>query len=125
MVAEKLGCQPGDCILHVKRLRFIEERPVALHDAYLTQVQIDQAALEKSGSLYALLEKLGVHLLEAEEHLDAIAATPKLAGLLNLPKGAPLLQITRTTWDVQHRPIEFVWAIYPANFYRYTVRLHR
>ncbi len=125
IVAAKLGCEPGGPVLHIKRLRFIEERPVALHDAYLTRLDIDQAALDEIGSLYSLLESMEVHLLEAEEHLDAIAAHTELASLFNIPKGAPLLQISRTTWDDRHHPIEFVLAIYPANFYRYTVRLYR
>ncbi len=124
-VAAQLGCPPGQTLLHIKRLRLADDRPVGVHDAYLTRLDIDLPDLNKVGSLYRLLEQRGVDLVEAEEHLDAIAADVELAGLLKVPKGAPLLQLMRISWDRQHVPTEVVQAIYRANFYRYTVRLHR
>jgi GntR family transcriptional regulator len=124
-VTSQLGCVSGQQLLHIKRLRLADERPVAVHDAYLTRLDIDLPELTKVGSLYQLLEQKGVDLVEAEEHLDAIAANVELAGLLKVPKGAPLLQLIRISWDRQRVPTEFVRAIYRANFYRYTVRLHR
>jgi GntR family transcriptional regulator len=103
----------------------VDDRPVGLHDAYLTRRDILRPDLLRVGSLYSLLEQMGVQLAEAEEHLDAIIADAALAGLLKVPKGAPLLQVSRITRDQNHVPIEVVHAIYRANFYRYTVKLYR
>jgi len=124
-VAEYLDCAPGQPVLHIKRLRLADERPVGVHDAYLPRLDIDLTELNRVGSLYRLLEQKGVDLVEAEEHLYGIAADFEFAGLLKFPKGAPLLQLMRISWDRQRVPIEVVQAIYRANFYRYTVRLHR
>jgi GntR family transcriptional regulator len=82
-------------------------------------------ALENIGSLYVLLEQKGIELLEAEETLEAILADEEVAGLLDIPHGAPLLKVTRLTWDRDRTPIELVIALYRADFYRYAVRLRR
>lgn len=124
-VAVQLACVPGQQLLHIKRLRLADERPVGVHDVYLTRLDLDRAELIRMGSLYRLLEQKGITLVEAEEHLDAIAADVELAGLLKVPKGAPLLQLMRISWDRQHVPTEIVQATYRANFYRYTVKLYR
>lgn len=124
-VAEKLQRPHGSPVLHIKRLRLVDDRPAALHQAYLTQLDLEEDDLIRVGSLYRLLEEQGIKLAEAEENLDAIVADTELAALLKVSRGAPLLQVARTTWNQHHVPIEVVWAIYRANFYRYTVKLYR
>jgi DNA-binding GntR family transcriptional regulator len=48
-----------------------------------------------------------------------------VARLLSIKPGAPLLKVTRLTWDRDHNPVELVIALYRADFYRYSVRLRR
>jgi GntR family transcriptional regulator len=125
IVAVRLGLEPGTHVLRVKRLRIVDNRPVALHDAYVNRLDLHRDALENIGSLYVLLEQKGIELLEAEETLEAILADEEVAGLLDIPHGAPLLKVTRLTWDRDRTPIELVFAFYRADFYRYAVRLRR
>jgi len=124
-IAEQLYISPRARVLHLKRLRLVEGRAVALHDAYITRTDITRADLERRGSLYALLESKGISLLEADETLEAIAADAEVAQQLSIEEGAPLLKATRISWDRTHTPIEHVVALYLADFYRYTVRLRR
>lgn len=124
-IAPRLGVEPGAPVLHLKRLRLVDERPVALHDAYISRTDLQRDRLEALGSLYAALEQLGITLMEADETLEAIATDIELSRLLEVRTGAPLLKATRLTWDSDHTPIEHVVAYYRADFYRYTVRLHR
>ncbi len=125
MVATRLQLEPRTPVLHIKRLRFVGRRPVALHDVYLSYTDFERKELESAGSLYAVLEAHNIQLAEAEEHLEATKADAQLAAWLNVPHGEPLLKVTRLTWDHQHIPIETVVAIYRADLYRYTVRLKR
>jgi GntR family transcriptional regulator len=125
IVAVRLGLKRGTKVLRVKRLRLVENRPAALHDAYLTRLDLDHAALERIGSLYTLLEQQGITLVEAEETLEATLADSEIADLLEVPCHAPLLKITRLAWDRHHTPVEFLVACYRADFYRYAVRLRR
>ncbi len=124
-IAEQLYISPRARVLHLKRLRLVEGRAVALHDAYVTRTDLTRSELDRRGSLYALLEAKGVTLLEADETLEAVAADEESAALLGVEVGAPLLKATRLSWDRTHTPIEHVVALYLADFYRYTVRLRR
>ena len=124
-VAKRLALNTEQAVVRLKRLRLIEDRPVAVHDAYINRQDLDRETLEKVGSLYALLEQRGVELVEAEETIEATAADDDTAHLLDTPLGAPLLKVTRLTWDHEHIPVELVVALYRADFYRYAVRLRR
>lgn len=112
-------------LLHIKRVRLAAGRKVAVHDAYLTYTDIVRDELEAVGSLYTLLERKGVRMVEADETLEAIVADKELAELLDIKRGAPLLKASRLSWDCSSTLIEYVQAIYRADFYRYTVRLQR
>ena len=125
VVAERLSLEPGQEVVHLIRLRLVNTRPVALHDAYVTRTDFTREDVEAIRSLYALLERLGVELLEADETLEAIVADTETASLLRVQRGAPLLKATRLTWDRHHKPVELVTALFRADFYRYTVRLRR
>ncbi len=52
-----------------------------------------------------LSEQLGVQLGGATQTITAVSATKQDAGLLGVPKGAPLLRVERTTWDADGRPV--------------------
>ncbi len=124
-VAANLRLEPGAAVLHVRRLRLVEGRPVALHDAYVNCIDLTRAELDAGGSLYALLEQRGFELAEADETLEAVIADATTGELLQVPRGAPLLKVTRVTWDRHHMPVETVTALYRADFYRYTIHLRR
>lgn len=124
-IARRLGIEPDAVVTYIKRLRLADERPVAVHDAYLNHRQITRSELEKIGSLYELLERTGVQLLEADETLEAGAADDEIAALLGIEPGAPVLIASRLSWDHLHAPVEWVRAVYRADFYRYAVRLRR
>jgi GntR family transcriptional regulator len=124
-IAASLNIEPGTSVLHLRRLRLVEGRPVALHDAHVNTIQITRAELDAVGSLYTLLEQRGIELAEADETLEATTADAVTGELLQVPRGAPLLKVTRLTWDRRHMPVEVVTALYRADFYRYTIHLRR
>lgn len=124
-VAASLNLEPGTSVLHLRRLRLVDGRPVALHDAYVSYVHLTRAELDAVGSLYTLLEQRSIELSEADETLEAVIADASTAELLSVPRGAPLLKATRLTWDRHHTPVEVVTALYRADFYRYTIHLRR
>lgn len=124
-VAADLELFVGAPVLHLRRLRLVDGCPVALHDAYVTRTDITRAELDAVGSLYALLEQRGIELGEAHEVLEAIVADTMTAELLGIRRGAPLIRVTRTTWDRYHTPIETIIALYRADLYHYSVILRR
>jgi len=124
-IAPYLRIPPGKHVLRIYRLRLANDYPVGLHDSYISYTNIALHELESVGSLYELLESKGIILDEAEETIEAVAATIEQGRLLNLPPGAPLLLVSRVVYTPDRLPIEFVRAYYHPGLYRYIIRLKR
>jgi len=129
-VAKALGLPTGATVDRVRRLRLANSRPAGIHDAYLLRGAVDLTRLDENASLYQLLEGRGIVLTAATETLEAVAAGDDEAQLLQLPAGAPLLQVVRTTLGRRpggrfDEPIEYVVARYRPDLYRYSVSLQR
>ena len=125
-VAERLKISPGDEVLRIKRLRFADQRPGSMHDAYLLRdLPVTRAELEEVGSLYQVLESKNIHISGGLDEIESIPADQELSGLLEVDEGSPLVLLTRLTEGLSGNPIELVIAAYRADFYRYTIRLRR
>jgi GntR family transcriptional regulator len=66
------------------------------------------------GSLFSTLEHdYGVELAYADEEVDATVAAGRVAQLLNLRAGAPLLRMRQVIYSSKTKPV-----IYVIGFYR-------
>jgi len=107
-------------VVFVERLRFAGGEPLARLRNYLPTrlVELSDRALEERG-LYQLLRGAGIHLRVATQVVGARAATAAEARLLEEPRGAPLLMMSRTTYDDSGRVVEFGTHIYRASRYTF------
>jgi len=124
-IARGLMLEDGASVLRVMRLRLANEEAVGLHDAYLNGVDITRRELDEKQSLYALLSEKGVTLTEGDDIIEAIEADERMSELLNVRPGSALLQLTRCSRDSNGRTVEYIKAVYRADFYRYAIRLKR
>jgi GntR family transcriptional regulator len=125
-LVQNLDVPQGSLVLRIHRVRFANDNPVGIHDSYLAPgISFSQEELEKEESLYSLLEKKGIILLESEEYLEAIGAIKEESELLGVPLKYPLLLVSRIVFGLDKKPIEYVRAIYHSDFYRYSIRLRR
>ncbi len=85
--------------LRVARLRLANEQPIAVLSSWLAATVDLSPADDFSGSLYQLLAERGAVPVSAEQFLDAVNATSALAKLLEVPRRAALLAVTRVTYD--------------------------
>jgi GntR family transcriptional regulator len=123
-VAAALRLQVGDMVICVERLLRFNEDPVVFDQIYLLAELFSGLTLERlrSGdrSLYSLFESdFGVRMINAEEHLRAVAADGYTAGLLNLPEGHPLLLVERTAYTYGNKPVEWRRGLYCTNQHYY------
>lgn len=123
-VAVALGLQPGDSVLHVKRLLRFNGEPVVFDQIYLVADLFNGLALEglRAGerSLYSLFEgDFGVRMIHAEEHLRAVAADLQSAELLGVQKGEPLLLVERTAYTYGNKPVEWRRGLYCTRRHYY------
>jgi GntR family transcriptional regulator len=97
-VAEAMGVPEGAGLFRITRLRFFEERPVALHEAYLPPepgARIAALDLSRTTIIGELRAALRLKCVEAWRRIDAMAADTPLARPLEITAGAPVLVVTR------------------------------
>jgi GntR family transcriptional regulator len=71
-------------------------------------------------SLYSLFESdFGVRMINAEEHLRAVAADPESAGMLGVAVGDPLLLVERTAYTYGNKPVEWRRGLYYTRNHYY------
>jgi GntR family transcriptional regulator len=119
-IATALGLPEGSTVVHIRRLRMIEHRPLAILTNYMPpQIAPTREELSQKG-FYDLLREKGVEISIGVQQIGARLATAEEARLLNEPPGAALLTMQRTAYDPQHRAIEFGMHVYRASQYTYS-----
>jgi GntR family transcriptional regulator len=124
-VARRLRIPKGTPVQVIVRRRTANGEPMGLHESYvLSEFEIDEQELRRAGSLYAILHKR-YHLIltEADETIEAVAASAGEARLLGIRRGAPLLRTERLSYDRRRRPIELSRMLYCGDRYRYHTQL--
>jgi GntR family transcriptional regulator len=125
-VAEMLELPPRTEVLRVQRLRLANLEPMAVETLFVEAARFPglEERLTDNGSFYALLRtEYGIALEEAEETIESGIASPSDSQLLGTEMGWPMLLLTRRTWDVEGRPVEFVRSLYRGDRYRFITRL--
>jgi DNA-binding GntR family transcriptional regulator len=123
-VAQALAVAPGSPVFRLRRLRLADGAPLALLPNYLSCSLLDVApeTFESTG-LYDLIRAAGVHITVAEQIVGAAKASAPDAGLLDEPRGAPLLTMRRTAYDEAGTAVEFGNHLYRASRYSFSLTL--
>lgn len=123
-VAQALKLGPGERVYCLRRLRFVNSKPVAIVTSYLPGrlfSGIDKQDLEQQ-SLYHVIEHIYRRKLHwAEEIIGAVTAKQEDAGILETVPGNALLMIKETTYDSQQIPIEYSISLLRGDRYTASV----
>jgi GntR family transcriptional regulator len=127
-VAARLNLEPGEPIVEIERLRFVENEPVVLTTTYLPHTLVpglETADLTRR-SLYEYLQtEFGVSLARGRRTIEAVAADTRQATLLGVRKGSPLVFLQSVSYLADDRPIEFYLAFHRGDRSRFEVELMR
>jgi len=124
-LASVLALPAGAAVLSVERLRLADGTPLAVMHNYLPAGLVmgrTEEVLGKTG-LYDLLRSQGVALHAGEQVIGARHATAHEARLLQAPRTATVLTMTRTTFDAAGRPVEHGSHAYLADRYSFKMTL--
>jgi DNA-binding GntR family transcriptional regulator len=124
-IASVLSLPAGAAVLRVERLRLADGTPLALMHNYLAAGLLKgrpEHLLDKTG-LYEQLRSQGVELHAGEQVIGARQATSHEAKLLQAPRSATVLTMTRTTFDASGRPVEHGSHAYLADRYSFKMTL--
>lgn len=119
-----LNLVEGAPVVVLERLRYARDEPLALMHNYLPADLVDlQAADLRRHGLYELLRGAGINLRIAAQSIGARAASATEARLLGERRNAPLLTMTRTTYDDTGRIVEYATHLYRASIYTFELTL--
>jgi len=123
-VAHALNLAAGADVLHVERLRYAEDEPLALLRNHLPAglAEVTREALEARG-LYQVLRDSGVQMRIADQTIGARKATAAEGRLLGEVRGAPLLTMSRTAYDHAGHAVEYGDHVYRASRYSFELTL--
>jgi GntR family transcriptional regulator len=127
-VTEALALQPNEKILQLRRVRHANTLPMGIECSSLP-LHLCPDLLDKfdpRASLYKILEEqYGVHMVVADEVVEAGLASAEDAELLRIAEGSPVFFFTRTSYIQSGRPVEHVKATYRGDRYKIVNRLTR
>lgn len=123
-VAKQLQIEPGDPIIAAERLLSFDGAPVVLDEIYLLGELFGGLTLERlrayDRSLYSLFETaFGVRMIRAEEHIRAVAADARMARILQVELGSPLLLVERVAYSYGDKPVEWRRGFYSTRQHYY------
>jgi GntR family transcriptional regulator len=127
-VAADLQLSPGEPVIVLERLRYVDDEPWVLATTYLPQrLAPDLPDKDLSNqSLYAVLEgTYGVRLVRGKRSIEASVANAGLARSLGISRGAPVLVLSSLSVGEDGRPVETFVAYHRGDRSRFEVELTR
>lgn len=130
-VAEALEVRVGAKVFRSHRLLLAEGEVMGLAISWIAPRLLRGVAAPTAeeltrGSLYEwMLRSCGTRLVRAREYIEASGAEPEMAGLLEVPAGAPLLIARRQSFDESGKPAEYSVLRFRSDRYRFHLEVTR
>lgn len=127
-VAQLLALPPGEPVLYVSRLRYVEDKPLIVTEGYLPWdlgEKVMTEDLEQVPIIHLITKKYRIAIPAAEQTVEAVLAEPETAGHLEIAIGSPVLRVERTYYGRGRKPKYYSRSLYRADRYKFTVTLKR
>ncbi len=126
-VANKLQLSEGQEVFLVKRIRYADDKPMAIEKTYLPVKlvpKLDKDAL--NGSLYAFIEKdKQMTIGHAMQRMEAALVNEEDADFLQIDVPSAILIIERISYLTNEVPFEIVHSSYRADRYQFLSEIRR
>ena len=127
-LASALGVGEGTELLHVKRLRSWEGRPLSIIENYVPfsiGALVPPALLEEEPLMQLVEKYAGVKIDFASEVLQAISADAEMASLLDISLLAPVLKMSLTAFSMEGQIVNLATVYYRSDRYNHRGYLRR
>jgi GntR family transcriptional regulator len=110
--AAALAIARDERVIRIRNVLSLADRPVVLDDITIAAALFpgitERIFTGRDNTIYNLYQgRYGINVLRTDEHLRAVLATGDAAHLLQVPAGAPLLEIRRVALTFRDRPVEY------------------
>lgn len=125
-VADYLQIPEGTSVVCLQRTRSTDNQPMVYFESHFHPRTGLSEKEDFETPLYELLDHdHNIVPVYSREEIKAIAATEKIAGLLKIKKGAPVLERKRVVLDAGRKPIEFNICYYRSDWFTYSIEIKR
>ncbi len=126
LIARELQIELGQPVVRFRRQLLADGEPMSVDENFIPAQRVRGILDEPPpASLYNVLsEKYGLVMEWGEDTIEATAASPSIARLLNVEMGAPLLKIQRHAY-VARSMVDYSVSYYRADRYKLWVPLQR
>ncbi len=126
-IAKELQLEDGEKVFYVERIRYADDKPMALEKTYLPVKLFPQLSQETfTGSLYSLIEQeQQLKISHASQRMEAALVKPEEAELLQIQVPSAILLIERASYLTNSQPFEVVRSIYRADRYKFISEIQR
>ncbi|MFP3357359.1 GntR family transcriptional regulator [Planococcus sp. SIMBA_143] len=126
-VAHELQLEQGDQVYFVERIRFADDKPMAIERTFLPVKRFPNLTEESfGGSLYAVIEtEQQLKISRATQRMEAGLVKKEDAVLLEIQLPAAILIIERISYLEGDLPFEVVRSTYRADRYKFTTEIQR
>lgn len=123
-IAETLSVPRGSEVLHLKRVRYADNMPLAILENFLTSefIVLTEQELRLHG-LYQLMRSRGTTMSVAHQRIGARAAGAEEGRLLGIKSQSPVLTMDRTAYNNAGRAVEFGHHCYRPDLYAFEITL--
>lgn len=123
-VTEKLELKPGSPVVLVRRLRYVDGRPAAIHTSFMDHrvyapiLQMDLS----SESLLACIERVsGTRIAYTKDSVRAAVVSSEDTDLLEIPKTSPILEVEGLAFNENGQPTRLTRAVYRSDLFKLVV----
>lgn len=117
---------PACKVWHVNRVRFANGSPIAYEDSYFPYPLVEE--LTEADGYKSIEEKIrevyGYSIQSADQWIDAVLADEKLAVLLEVPVGTPLVRTYSVSYLPNGTPINSGTCVYRTDNYKLIQSVH-
>lgn len=126
-IAEKLEIPPERSIICVRRIRMVNNEPVAYQSSFMDRNMLNLEQAQKiceSKSFYKTLAEYNIFPVGATENYSVKAVNDShIAKLMNLRKGTDTFFVKRTTYGESGKIIEYAETYFNKDWYSVTVEV--
>lgn len=120
-VAEALGLASGSVTVYVRRIRFVDGVPAALHESWLPGTLVAVLDHDLTGSLNTLMAALGHEVSSTHDYVEAVECTPEVSGMLQCLTRAATIKVSGVGLSATNHPLRYTEAHYRGDRFRFAL----
>jgi GntR family transcriptional regulator len=121
-LAQKLKLAQGDMMFAIKRLRLVNETPIAIEESFLPEKLCPglNDIITENDSLYELLEReYGIVLVMAKEYMQVTVSDESESKLLKIRSESPCIFQEAVAFDKNEQEIEFSTSLTRSDIVKF------